>query len=317
MLKISNIKVSVRKEDQNKAIKYQLQYIFKQPIDDFKIIKKSIDARDKIDGVFYVYEVVTKVENENLFLKTNNVVKYTKEEYIIPTNNKELKIRPIVIGFGPAGLFCSYILAKANLNPIVFERGQKIEERTKDVENFWTNNHLNVDSNIQFGEGGAGTFSDGKLNTSLKKSVRQKFVLETFVECGAPEEILYLNKPHIGTDILRNVIKNMRNKIIELGGTINYNSKLTNIKIKNNQIKSVIINDKDEYETDNLIIAIGHSARDTFKMLNNHLKMEPKSFAVGIRVQHDQNSINDLEKDTKVLTESVEKTNLLLLLNVL
>ena len=303
MLKISNIKVSVRKEDQNKAIKYQLQYIFKQPIDDFKIIKKSIDARDKIDGVFYVYEVVTKVENENLFLKTNNVVKYTKEEYIIPTNNKELKIRPIVIGFGPAGLFCSYILAKANLNPIVFERGQKIEERTKDVENFWTNNHLNVDSNIQFGEGGAGTFSDGKLNTSLKKSVRQKFVLETFVECGAPEEILYLNKPHIGTDILRNVIKNMRNKIIELGGTINYNSKLTNIKIKNNQIKSVIINDKDEYETDNLIIAIGHSARDTFKMLNNHLKMEPKSVAVGIRVQHDQNSINENQygEDSKYL----------------
>ena len=296
MLRISNIKISVREKDQDSAIKNHLYKIFKYNIDNYIILKKSIDARygseKHFKGVYYIYEVALNINNENKYLKYNNISKYTEEKYELPVLKNKKDKRPIVIGFGPAGLFCSYLLAKVGLNPIVFERGKSIDERVKDVEDFWNNNKLNPNSNIQFGEGGAGTFSDGKLNTNIKASLRQKFILETFIECGAPEEIIYINKPHIGTDLLRTVIKNMRNKIIELGGEINYNSTLTDINYENNKIKSIIINNKDEYETDNLVLAIGHSARDTFKILNKYLKMEPKPFAVGIRVQHKQSMIN-------------------------
>ena len=296
MLRISNIKISVRESDQDSSIKSHLYKIFNQSIENYTILKKSIDARygseKHFKGVYYVYEVAVNIGNEDKYLKYNNISKYIEETYRLPVLNKTIDKRPIVIGFGPAGLFCSYLLAKAGLKPIVFERGKPIDERIKDVEEFWNNNKLNPNSNIQFGEGGAGTFSDGKLNTNVKGQLRQKFVLETFVECGAPKEILYVNKPHIGTDLLRTVIKNMRNKIIALGGEIKYSSTLTDIKYENNKVKSIIINDKDEYETDNLVLAIGHSARDTFKILNNYLKMEPKPFAIGIRVQHKQYMIN-------------------------
>ena len=291
MLRISNIKINVSL-DQDKTIKKKLNVIFDQDIKEYKINKRSIDARHKPD-VYYVYEIDINLDNEDKYLDLGIVSKVLDEEYKIDVDNvkKPLK-RPIIIGFGPAGIFCSYILAKAGLKPIIFERGKPIDERVKDVEEFWNNNKLNINSNIQFGEGGAGTFSDGKLNTMIKEKIRQKFVFKTFVECGAPEEILYINKPHIGTDILRTVIKNMRNKIIELGGEINYNSTLTNINIDNNKIKSIIINDKDEYETNDLVLAIGHSARDTFKMLNEYLTFTSKPFAVGIRVQHKQDLIN-------------------------
>ena len=291
MLRVSNIKINISL-DQDKYIKKKLKAIFDKDIYNYKINKRSIDARHKPD-IYYIYEIDVDIENEKEYLDLGIVSKVLDEEYKIDLDNikKSLK-RPIIIGFGPAGIFCSYILAKAGLKPIIFERGKQIDERIKDVEEFWNNNKLNINSNIQFGEGGAGTFSDGKLNTMIKEKVRQKFVFKTFVECGAPEEILYLNKPHIGTDILRTVIKNMRNKILELGGEINYNSTLTNINTENNKIKSIVINNKDEYETDVLVLAIGHSARDTFKMLNDYLTMTPKPFAVGVRVQHKQDLIN-------------------------
>lgn len=293
MLKVSNIKIHVSISDQELSIKsYLIDKVFHSDIKSFQIIKKSIDARHINHGVYYVYEVIVDIDNEDKYLKTNNVSKYIKEEYIIPDLNKVKEKRPIVIGLGPAGLFCSYILALKGLKPIVFERGKKIEDRVKDVDEFWSTNKLNTESNIQFGEGGAGTFSDGKLNTMIKDKLRQEFVFKTFVECGAPDEILYLNKPHIGTDILRMVIRNMREKIISLGGEINYSSKLTNINLVNNQLKSIVINDKDVYETNDLVLAIGHSARDTFKMLDSYLHMEPKAFAVGVRVQHKQHDID-------------------------
>ena len=291
MLRISNIKVNVSL-NQDDYIKKKLNVIFDKNINNYKINKRSIDARHKPD-VYYIYEIDIEIDNEDQYLDLDIVSKVLDEEYKIDLNGvkKTLK-RPIIVGFGPAGLFCSYVLAKAGLKPLIFERGKQIDERVKDVEDFWNHNKLIINSNIQFGEGGAGTFSDGKLNTMIKEKVRQKFVFKTFVECGAPEEILYLNKPHIGTDILRTVIKNMRNKIIELGGEIHYSSTLTNINIEDNKIKSIIINDKDEYETDDLVLAIGHSARDTFKMLNEYLILTPKPFAVGIRVQHPQDLIN-------------------------
>ena len=291
MLRISNIKINITL-DQDKNIKSKLSKIFNQDINEYIINKKSIDARHKPD-IFYVYEIDININNENKYLHFKDVSKVLDEEYKIDLTDVKTPLkRPIIIGFGPAGIFCSYILAKAGFKPIIFERGKQIDERIKDVENFWNNNKLNTNSNIQFGEGGAGTFSDGKLNTMIKEKLKQKFVFKTFVECGAPEEILYINKPHIGTDILRDVIKNMRNKIINLGGEIHYNSILTNINIENNTIKSIIINNKDEYDTDNLILAIGHSARDTFRMLNNYLTLTPKAFAVGIRVEHKQDLIN-------------------------
>ena len=290
MLRISNLKISVSL-DQDKSIKSKLSKMFNTKIDNYKINKKSIDARNKPD-VFFVYEIDINLSNEEKYLKINNVSIVNDEDYQIPSLNKTNVSRPIIIGFGPAGIFCSYILAKIGLKPIVFERGKQIDERIKDVENFWNNNKLDINSNIQFGEGGAGTFSDGKLNTMIKEKIRQKFVFKTFVECGASEEILYTNKPHIGTDVLRDVIQNMRNKIIEYGGEIHYSSTLTGINIKNKRIKSIIINNKEEYKTDDLVLAIGHSARDTFKMLNDHLILTPKPFAVGVRIQHNQEMIN-------------------------
>ncbi len=205
-----------------------------------------------------------------------------------------MKHRPVIIGSGPAGLFSAYMLAKYGYKPLILERGEKIENRVKTVEKFWKEGTLNPESNVQFGEGGAGTFSDGKLNTSVKdKEFRNKKVLEIFVEAGAPKEILYLNKPHIGTDLLRTVIQNLRNKIIEMGGEIRYQACLTDIEIKNSTIQSITINGKEKMEVDVVILAIGHSARDTFQMLyKKQIPMEPKPFAVGVRVQHTQEMIN-------------------------
>ena len=295
MLRVTNIKVPVKINNQDDYIKdYLINKVFKHDINSFKIIKKSIDARGRIKGtgVLYVYEVAVSIDKEEEYLNKDNVFLFTDEKYFIPKVNNKTLDRPIIIGFGPAGIFCSYILAKAGLRPIVFERGKKIEDRVKDVEEFWNSNNLNINSNIQFGEGGAGTFSDGKLNTMIKEKLRQKFVFQTFVECGAPKEILISNKPHIGTDVLREVIKNMREKIISFGADIYFESTLTDIVIKDNKVSSVIINDKDEYKTNTLILAIGHSARDTFKMINKYLKLTPKAFAVGIRVEHKQDMIN-------------------------
>lgn len=290
MIRIKNIKIDVTNQNQKEAIKKYINKKYQLTINDFKINKRSIDARYK-PQIFYVYEIDIDINDKKL-LKYDYIEEITDDAYKIPKLDKNVKYRSIIIGFGPAGIFASYILAKAGLKPIIFERGKEIEERIKDVEEFWNNNVLNQNSNVQFGEGGAGTFSDGKLNTMIKEKIRQKFVFETFVKFGAPEEILYINKPHIGTDLLRNLIIKIRNEIISLGGEIHYNSVLTNINYDNNQIKSIIINEKDEYRTDNLILAIGHSARDTFKMLNNHLKMIPKPFAVGVRIQHQQELIN-------------------------
>ena len=263
-----------------------------------KIIKKSLDARQK-PNLFYIYELDINVNNEEQVLRRNknnkDIFKSPQEEYKYPIpRNKKLEKQPIIVGSGPAGLFCAYLLAKLGLKPLIIERGESIEKRIETVEKFWEMGILNKESNVQFGEGGAGTFSDGKLNTLVKdKDFRMKKVFEIFVECGADPEILYIHNPHIGTDVLRTVIKNMRNKIIEFGGEFKYNTCLTNLELENNQIKSIEVNNKDIINTDILILAIGHSARDTFKMLlNNKIDLESKPFAIGLRVQHPQELIN-------------------------
>lgn len=294
MIRIRQVEVPYNDKNIKKYIAKKLK-IKETDILEYTIHKQSIDARKKPD-IYFIYEVDIKINNELSLLKhkSNDILLTPKEDYIFNiTGTKKMINRPVIIGSGPAGLFSAYLLAKNGYKPIIFERGEKVEERINTVENFWKNNVLNTESNVQFGEGGAGTFSDGKLNTGVSDKLnRTKLVLETFVECGAPKEILYLNKPHIGTDYLRKVVINMRNKIISMGGEINYNSCLTDLIIKNDTIVGIKINDK-IINTDNLILAIGHSARDTFKLLKNkNILMRNKPFAIGIRIQHQQKMIN-------------------------
>ena len=300
MIRIRQIKIPNYKDNIQELRKRIIKKLNIQDKDltNIKISKKSLDARNKPD-IYYIYEVDINVNNEEKILKTNinnnDILKTPDETYKYPKlGSIKLNNKPIIVGSGPTGLFSAYLLASQGFNPIIIERGEKVEDRVITVEKFWNTGILNPNSNVQFGEGGAGTFSDGKLNTLVKdKEYRMKKVFEIFVECGANPEILYINNPHIGTDILRDVVKNMRNKIIEMGGTFLYNTCLTNLIIENNQIKGIEINNKEILNTDILILAIGHSARDTFLMLkNNNITLEPKPFAIGLRVQHPQELIN-------------------------
>ena len=275
-------------------------------IDTIRIIKQSIDARKKPTIFFsYTVDVILKKEFHNLEnkilrrSKTNQVSHVSDKPYQFPkAGNEKLLNRPVIIGMGPAGLFCGYMLAQYGYCPIILERGKDVDSRTKDVKEFWENGTLNTNSNVQFGEGGAGTFSDGKLNTLIKdKDGRNKEVLRIFVEHGAPSDILYHYKPHIGTDILRNVVKSMRKSIIDMGGEVHFHSEMNRLLIENGRIKGVEIIDENQkchsIFSENVVLAIGHSARNTFKTLyHQNIPMEAKAFAVGFRVEHPQKMIN-------------------------
>ena len=298
MIKVRGLKVSVI---DNSIPKIKEALIKKLHIEEKDIIniyirKESIDARDK-DNVFYVYEIDLDLTNEDYVLKRNKDVEKTiVEEYSFHRcGDKILSKRPVIVGMGPCGLFAAYMLSLNGFKPIILDRGESIEDRVKTIEDFWNSGKLNINSNVSFGEGGAGTFSDGKLNTlTHDKEHRIKKVFDIFVENGAPEEILYSFKPHIGTDLLRKVIVNMRNKMIEMGATFRYSSLVSDIIISEGRVKKVIINNSEEIDTDVVVLAIGHSARDTFKLLNEKgLNMESKPFAVGLRVMHDAKMINE------------------------
>ena len=299
MIRIRQVKIDAIKNDMNELLFKcaKLLRIDVSDIKNYKISKKSLDARNK-PNLYFIYEVDLEVSNEDIILsKINNedIFKTPCEEYSFNDfGDIKLSNRPVIVGSGPAGLFCAYMLALNGYNPIIIERGKCIDERISDVESFWDNNKLNEESNVLFGEGGAGTFSDGKLNTLVKdKRFMQKKIFEIFIENGAPEEIMYDYKPHIGTDILRTVVKNIRNKIISMGGEFRFETKLTNINYDNNKIISIEVNNNEIIPCEVLVLAIGHSARDTFKMLlDSKIEMAAKPFAVGIRVQHKQNDIN-------------------------
>lgn len=298
MLKVDQIKLSVNdSESKLKGIIAHKLKVNENAIKDFSILKKSIDARKKPD-VYYVFSVIVSLskDDEKRILakckKDNNINPYKPMVYTIPKLNKESD-SPIVIGAGPAGLFAAYILALNNMHPLIIERGKMVEERTSDILKFWETGVLDTSSNVQFGEGGAGTFSDGKLNTLVNDKLgRNKFVLETFVKFGAPSNMLYDYKPHIGTDILKTVIANMRKEIISLGGEFKFNTTVSDFIFENNKIIGVKANGK-SYFSDTVILAIGHSARDTFKKLHDlDVYMEAKDFAVGFRIEHPQEMIS-------------------------
>lgn len=298
-IKISDISLGIDEtidELKNKAAK-KLK-VSKDNIKDLKVIRESIDARKKNDiKLKYTVEVnVDKVDKEKRIVdkaKVNSIKLVDKiENEIIEMGSKKLNERPIIVGMGPAGMFCALFLARMGYKPLVIERGSSVDDRTKEIDLFWKSGQLDINSNVQFGEGGAGTFSDGKLTTRIKDK-RCNLVLDQFVKYGAPEEIKYLGKPHIGTDILKEVVKNIRKEIIKLGGEIRFNSQLQDIKIKENKISSVIVNDE-ELKCENLILAIGHSARDTYEMLfDRGVMMTPKPFAIGVRMEHKQSLINE------------------------
>lgn len=306
MIRVRQIKIEVLSDNEENRFKSLLKKtkLNKENIISYKITKQSLDARDK-NCIYHIYEMVLEINNEEKYLKNNrnkDITYYEDKNYEFhKTGTKKLDNDIVVVGSGPAGLFAAYTLLENGYKVTIIERGKCLEERVKDVENFWVNNKLNENSNVQFGEGGAGTFSDGKLNTLIKdKDNRMKKVFETFVMCGAPEEILYSYKPHIGTDKLRIVIKNMRNKIIRMGGNILYNTTLTNLVINNNSLEKIEINNKDLINCQALVLAIGHSARDTFEMLcKNKLDLENKPFAVGLRIEHKQKMINESQYGKK------------------
>ena len=284
---------------QNKILPEKIAKFLKISIHDIKtwsIVKRSLDARKK-PVLFYSYiidVVIDKQDSVILKCKQKNVSIVSEKEYKFPAVGDIHVHHPVIVGMGPAGLFCGYYLAKHGFCPIILERGKAVEERIEDVNLFWKTGILNPNSNVQFGEGGAGTFSDGKLNTLVKdKYGRNKEVLKVFVENGAPEHILYDQKPHIGTDVLIDVVRNMRNKILQWGGTIHYDTQVTEILQKNEEICGVKDQNGNIYHTCTVVLAIGHSARDTFQMCyEKQIPMEAKSFAVGFRVEHPQTLIN-------------------------
>ena len=301
MIRINQIKVPYKNEkDEHNILKNKIAKKLKispGEIKDFKIIRKSVDAREKPE-IYFVYTVDVIIQNENRIkngILKGDMAKIKPETYNFkPVQCYDLKNPPVIAGMGPAGLFCGYFLAINGYRPVIIERGKPVEERIKDVERFWETGVLDTESNVQFGEGGAGTFSDGKLNTMVKdKSGRNGLVLDTFVKFGAKDEIRYINKPHIGTDVLAQIVKNMRNAIISAGGQVRFETNLTDIEVNNGRVCAVKVNDSERIETDILVLALGHSARDTFRLLlERGLAMTQKSFAVGVRMEHPQELID-------------------------
>jgi len=265
-------------------------------IEKFRIIKESTDARRKPD-VSRVYSIAAEIDNsaalKRAIAKSSDIraeEEAPKEELM--SGSKRLSSRPVVVGSGPAGIFAALELASHGYRPIVLERGGSVEERTDIVNRYWKTGLLDPETNVQFGEGGAGTFSDGKLTTRINDRRCEK-VIEQFYKCGAHEDILYRAKPHIGSDVLKEVVVNMRNRLVEMGGEIRFKSKVTSISIANGKISGLVINGGEELSSEVVVLAIGHSARDTYEsLLECGVMFEQKAFSIGVRIEHPQEMIN-------------------------
>lgn len=285
---IENIKINIDNliSSGEREVIINKLHLTEQKVKDFKILRKSLDARKRnTEGVFYVYSVILSYPVKP-GTKGCKVSIYKDRNVHTINLNKKRKLSPIIVGSGPSGLFCALYLAKMGYAPIVFERGEDIRNRVKTVKKFFENGILNLNSNVQFGLGGAGTFSDGKINSRIKNPLKTE-VLETFVKCGAPRDIMYLNKPHLGTDKLRVIVEDLKALIEYYGGRFYFNSVVTDLIIKDNAVKGVIVNDDKEYISDCVVLAVGNGARDTFNILGkNNVNMTNKSFALGFRVEH-------------------------------
>ena len=297
MIRITQLKLPV--EHTPEQLKKKIAKTLKCAEDTFsyETVRQSLDARHKDDKKF-VYTVDVKTAAEQKILRrvhNNNIMSINKKDYQFPLPGTEkLEHVPVIVGSGPAGLFCAWYLARAGYRPLVLERGQEAQKRKETVDRFWKDGVLDPDSNVQFGEGGAGTFSDGKLNTLVKDpNGRNHEVLKRFVEAGAPEEIVYQQKPHLGTDVLIGIVETMRHQIEEMGGSFRFETKVTDLCIENGHLTAVEVNNEEKIPADACVLALGHSARDTFDMLHRRgVYMEPKSFAVGLRMEHPQKMIN-------------------------
>lgn len=304
MLRINEIKLPFdHTEEELKLKTAKTLKIHPGDIKNLSIFKQSIDSRKKDENIYFVYTVDVEVgegalSEEKILRKCDRKRVSVSEfyEYEPVENKRNSKFRPVVIGFGPAGMFCALMLAREGLRPIVIERGNDVDTRTSDVQSFWNGRKLNTNSNIQFGEGGAGTFSDGKLTTGIKDK-RQRKVFTEFVHFGAPEQILWSGYPHIGTDKLTHVVKNIREEIISLGGEVHFGCKLVDLIIANKYIHGITYENSDgkrtDFETDTVVLAIGHSARDTVEMLyNKGIDIIQKAFSVGTRIEHPRELID-------------------------
>jgi uncharacterized protein len=300
MIKISDLTIPLSYNiDLLKEIAAKKLKIEKNRIINVSIAKKAVDLHDKQNINFKMNLVVAVSGNEDdipALRYDNSISKEMKFYYSVPKWNRQ-KERPIVIGCGPAGMFAALILAQAGAHPILLERGLDVDSRRQKVKRFWQTGVLDANTNVQFGEGGAGTFSDGKLKIGAKDYRKMK-VLSEFVGAGAPPEIMYLDKPHIGTDNLGKAVKRIREKIISFGGEVRFNATLTDILIKEGRVTGVGYLENGVYTevpADDVVLAIGHSARDTFeKLLSSGVKMEQKAFAVGVRIEHPQTLINKI-----------------------
>lgn len=301
MIRITEVKLPIEQadtlkhqDDEIKAAILKRLAIAESDLIDFTIFKRGVDAR-KSHAILYVYSLDVEVKNEAhllaKFKRDQHINKAPDTSYhFVANNNDATKQRPIIVGFGPAGIFAALILAQSGFKPIVLERGKEVRKRTQDTWGLWRKSVLNPESNVQFGEGGAGTFSDGKLYSQIKdpKHYGRK-VIQEFIKAGAPEEIQYVSHPHIGTFKLVGMVEKMRQTIIELGGEIRFESRVDDIYINHGEVQGVTLQTGEHIETHHLVLAVGHSARDTFEMIHkNGVFVEAKPFSIGFRVEHPQ-----------------------------
>ncbi len=295
MIRIRELSIPAREDGRAavlKAVARELG-VREREIVDVKIRRRSVDARRKSDvRLIYTVDAALSGGESEVLRRCGKAEAAEEYVYQVPRGGERLGKRPVIAGFGPAGMFAGLVLAMAGARPIILERGQDVGSRAKAVERFWETGTLDPESNVQFGEGGAGAFSDGKLNTGTKNP-RIQWVLDRFVEFGAREDVAYDAKPHVGTDRLRVVVKNLRERVIGLGGEIRFGAAVTGIKTEAGRVTGVVINGTEELACDDLILAIGHSARDTFAYLHAlGVPMEPKPFAMGARIEHRQSDLD-------------------------
>ncbi|MBO5930035.1 MAG: hypothetical protein J6Q27_01910, partial [Clostridia bacterium] len=285
LVKISNLKMPIDAGlDEVFSEAAKRLTVEREDVVSYRVLRRAIDARH--GTIHFVYTIAAELKYD-ISCDNNNITPIApKQKETLSVGVKKLSHRPIVVGFGPCGMFCALNLARQGYKPIVIERGAAVEERTKAVEHFWQTGTLDTNTNVQFGEGGAGTFSDGKLTTRIGDAVLDD-ILQEFVRHGAPEDILYHAMPHIGTDVLKHVVKSIREEIIALGGEVRFHTTVEDICVENGVLTKVRLSNGDELPCCVLVFAIGHSARDTYEMLFSHgISMEQKPFSVGFRVEH-------------------------------